>query len=402
MTPPKFNLMVFVSSTFTDTGIERNILLDRILPELREIARQYVDIEICFIDLRWGLKDSLTNDHLTWISCANEIRRCRDSSAGLFFISLQSEKYGYCPLPRSMPKELFETRVSEFLLNNSSENDKDIVERTKKWYVLDENNIPPEYVLVSLTEENKNEYWDLVLPHTLKVLQDAPFDNDPDLLVGRSVTEFEFKFAMKNENIASRRCIWFQRKFADSEITKDEDPKKHFCDSYDDESIKLKKLKLLTHMESLLSCDATCPLPSIIYPVDENDNDNVVMIPLSSYVSEVQDIHREKYENAWYTSSKNRLSFELRTVIDRYKEWRRTGGRLNVPGPVADEILHHYEWCRLKCSTFIGRDELINEAQNLIYNEGCKSERCINVAIIGKSGSVSTVTDTFVRIRIPN
>ncbi len=72
----KFKLKAIVSSTFTDTGIERDILLHRVLVELRLEARQYVDINICFVDLRWGLKDVSTNEHLTsWIFCADEIAR---------------------------------------------------------------------------------------------------------------------------------------------------------------------------------------------------------------------------------------------------------------------------------------------------------------------------------------
>lgn len=88
MKQPNFDFFAIVSSTFTDTAVERNILMHRILPELRLMARQYTNINICLVDLRWGLKDSNTNDHLTWISCANEITRCRKESGGVFFISV--------------------------------------------------------------------------------------------------------------------------------------------------------------------------------------------------------------------------------------------------------------------------------------------------------------------------
>jgi hypothetical protein len=36
--PPQWKLQVFVSSTFTDTYAERNVLLEELLPELRQLA----------------------------------------------------------------------------------------------------------------------------------------------------------------------------------------------------------------------------------------------------------------------------------------------------------------------------------------------------------------------------
>ena len=39
--PPTFKLCVFVSSTFTDTQLERKFILDELLFELREEAKKY-------------------------------------------------------------------------------------------------------------------------------------------------------------------------------------------------------------------------------------------------------------------------------------------------------------------------------------------------------------------------
>jgi hypothetical protein len=88
---PKWNLHVFLSSTFTDTHTERNIILDQLAPSLRKEGIR-VGIDVAFSDMRWGMKDENTLDHLTWIGCAKEIDRCREASPDLFFLSLQSEK----------------------------------------------------------------------------------------------------------------------------------------------------------------------------------------------------------------------------------------------------------------------------------------------------------------------
>lgn len=82
---------LFVSSTFTDTHMERNILMNEILPDLRKRIVGF-EIEVTFVDMRWGVRDENTLDHMTWISCSKMLERCRKTSCGLFFLSLQSEK----------------------------------------------------------------------------------------------------------------------------------------------------------------------------------------------------------------------------------------------------------------------------------------------------------------------
>ena len=65
---PSFSLKYFVSSTFTDTHEERNVIMARLLPELNVIAKSH-GIDITFVDMRWGVKDENTDDHKTWDAC---------------------------------------------------------------------------------------------------------------------------------------------------------------------------------------------------------------------------------------------------------------------------------------------------------------------------------------------
>ncbi len=91
--PPRGKMVVFVSSTFTDTQGERNALKDVILAQLEAVVKlSGLSIEICFVDMRWGIVDQSTLDHRTWIECSRELERCRAESAGIFFLSLQAEK----------------------------------------------------------------------------------------------------------------------------------------------------------------------------------------------------------------------------------------------------------------------------------------------------------------------
>ena len=125
---PSFHLNYFVSSTFTDTHDERNVIMTRLLPELIAITQPH-GIAITFVDMRWGVKDENTDDHKTWDACKAELKRCRDESSHTFFVSLQGYKYGYRPLPREIDQNVFDRHI-----NNYNYDDKDeLIELAKKW-----------------------------------------------------------------------------------------------------------------------------------------------------------------------------------------------------------------------------------------------------------------------------
>ena len=86
-------LEVFVSSTNSDTHGERNVILQKISKQLRALAEPN-GIDITFVDMRYGVQDESTLKHMTWEECQREVKRCRDESAGIFFLSLQSHKFG--------------------------------------------------------------------------------------------------------------------------------------------------------------------------------------------------------------------------------------------------------------------------------------------------------------------
>ncbi len=65
---PFWKLLVFVSSTFTDTVKERNIILEQTLKQLRHRG-DLSGIQVSFVDMRWGVVDDNTLDHSTWLVC---------------------------------------------------------------------------------------------------------------------------------------------------------------------------------------------------------------------------------------------------------------------------------------------------------------------------------------------
>src|ERR1043166_7842230 len=84
-------IRVFVSSTFADMQEERNLLVTRVFPLLRERCRQR-HLELVEIDLRWGITDEQAKEGRVLPICFAEIERCRP-----FFVGMLGERYGHVP-----------------------------------------------------------------------------------------------------------------------------------------------------------------------------------------------------------------------------------------------------------------------------------------------------------------
>lgn len=98
-------LRLFVSSTFHDYHSEREVLVKRVFPELREWCLQR-QLHLTECDLRWGVpKDSTTAAVLS--TCLDEIERCHGDSDGQgMFLNMLGERYGWIPSVSDVPSDL--------------------------------------------------------------------------------------------------------------------------------------------------------------------------------------------------------------------------------------------------------------------------------------------------------
>jgi len=90
---------VFVSSTFRDMHGERDYLVRKVFPELRERCRKR-RLHFYDVDLRWGVTQEEAETEGALHICLNEIDRCRP-----FFIGLLGERYGWRPPSYVLPEE---------------------------------------------------------------------------------------------------------------------------------------------------------------------------------------------------------------------------------------------------------------------------------------------------------
>ncbi|KAG1650116.1 NACHT and WD repeat domain-containing protein 2 [Nymphon striatum] len=144
---------IFTSSTFTvessfisvvcclDTQVERNMLMEQIYPKLKEFCREKHGLEFQVVDMRWGVRDEATDDHLTTQLCMNEIKNCQRVSIGPNFVVFLGQKYGYRPIPTFIDSDEFTLTVDALI---KLEVDPDLLET---WYKEDTNADPNVFVL---------------------------------------------------------------------------------------------------------------------------------------------------------------------------------------------------------------------------------------------------------------
>jgi hypothetical protein len=130
---------IFVSSTFSDLKEERNALQERVFPRLRELCRQN-GCRFQAVDLRWGVREEAGLDQQTMAICLGEIERCQRTTPRPNFIVLLGDRYGWRPLPAAIP-------VDEYRRIEPVVADPEDSALLRRWYVRDDNAIPPVYCL---------------------------------------------------------------------------------------------------------------------------------------------------------------------------------------------------------------------------------------------------------------
>jgi WD40 repeat protein len=129
---------VFISSTFTDMKEERRILQKNVFPRLARLCEKN-GARFQAVDLRWGVNEESQLNHKTLDICLKEIARCQRLSPKPNFVVLLGDKYGWQPVPARIPEEEMDS-IRNVL-------DSEGLGLMERWYKLDTNAIPAEYIL---------------------------------------------------------------------------------------------------------------------------------------------------------------------------------------------------------------------------------------------------------------
>ncbi|KAK7505932.1 hypothetical protein BaRGS_00002654 [Batillaria attramentaria] len=240
---PSFEKIVriFVSSTFTDTKLERNTMMAKVFPNLMQKCQEK-GYQFQIVDMRWGVRDEATDDHRTTDLCLREIELCKKISTGPCFMTLVSHKYGYRNFPRELDVSEFERILDPPGRPVASESERELF---KKWFKEDKNSKPPKYVLLPISthydmgRDKDREKWREECERMQKIMLRStgkPLE---------SVTEAEIRCALLADQKTAERGIWFYRKFTNISGASKTAIKRRFRDYYDNDEGKKKESREL-------------------------------------------------------------------------------------------------------------------------------------------------------------
>lgn len=383
---PKKKLFIFVSSTFTDTYRERSILHEQMLPLLQDKARRH-DVQVLFYDMRFGIKDESSKNHSIWKTCQAAIKECHEESDGMFFVSLQGEKYGYRPLPKDLQEEC--------LAGLQFKGDEaEVIALVKAWYLRNDNLVPSCYELKDLSSPaEETEYWNTVLPKVRDLLSSRSFDAEhPLLLIDRSITEWETLYAEElSRSSKEKNCLWVKRVLDPQSLIdlRLEAPSKaiEYCDSLDNPAIRSHLLSL--HAQLQTSFDSLHPVPleklSVWHYIDSS-------LPQGS-----------QYLEKWRVSLTNRLLVEVENCMAKEITWNSLLSTVSIGREQMEEVLHHFLFATQKATSFIGREELVRQAELAIAESTFRpmdNKLALTVAVVGQSGAGKTALMTQLAARM--
>lgn len=146
---------VFVSSTFSDFSAERNVLQKIVFPELERRCRA-IGGTFLGVDLRWGISPQRSLSNRTVTTCLEEIHRCQTLSPKPNFLILLGDRYGWIPLPETIPEHDW-TLLRPAMADGEAR-------LLDEWYARDENVIPSAWILKPRTGrwENQEDWEKLV------------------------------------------------------------------------------------------------------------------------------------------------------------------------------------------------------------------------------------------------
>ncbi|XP_022102527.1 NACHT domain- and WD repeat-containing protein 1-like [Acanthaster planci] len=382
---------IFTSSTFTDTSVERNALMGETYPRLKDYCKSRHGLEFQVIDMRWGVRDEATDDHMTSQLCMAEIAGCQRLSVGPNFVTFLCQKYGYRPFPPKIENEEFKI-LRETLMDNGKP-----IKTLDKWFICDENCIPPVYVLQPISSRlpyfnrqddpekmraHKTEWW-ATFEQVQGQLRFAANQAEKRGLLAAdrakkyriSVTHDEVDHGILNApSDRQNHCLCFIRKFSDLESKCEAREASKFLDLLD-RNVDIEAGELLSDLRDNKVPQALPPSNIIVTDLGEWTKDGV----------NLENDNHSKYIKGFLDTFYAKIVSMVEIGVSKEK-------LASLEDPLHQEILQHLAFSLTKCVGFQGRDDIIKKVQDYIMQRvKCDDDKDgVPMVLYGESGSGKT------------
>ncbi|XP_050392068.1 NACHT and WD repeat domain-containing protein 2 [Patella vulgata] len=373
---PRSVVRIFLSSTFSDTKVERNVLSRKVYPNLRDYCAD-LGLDFQIVDLRWGVVDDAQNDHSATKICLQEIENCQRVSLGPNFIGFVSHRYGGRPLATELQIEQFETIKAEVKTLGLKHG-----ELLDKWFWKDDNNQPPLYILQpvrrhlpyfgDLTEGNEDlqkqdaKTWSTThkqLNCLLRTAADSLFKKkkitaEEKHFYSKSVTEWEIENGILKNKEANKQTLFYHRKLIGLEKDLDDDLIQKYIECNTDNNMVVVNDEVQRLLDSLVH-DKVCK--------------NLANTNIKSYTVPWKkggiDPDKNKEHDKYLTNFCDAFTSDVLEMISKAKHENETKIRQREYYSRYNEILHHLKFCVTKCETFCGQGDILKKAKTYILDE---------------------------------
>ncbi|XP_061189796.1 NACHT and WD repeat domain-containing protein 2-like [Saccostrea echinata] len=378
---------IFISSTFTDTREERNILIEEVYPRLQSYCKQNYGLEFQVVDMRWGVPEEASDDHSTSALCLAEVLNCQKLSTGPNFVTFLNQRHGYRALQTVITWEEF-TQLMEALRTMGED-----LSSFNIWYKEDTNSIPPVFVLQQISSIIPNykikdpeamRNWERVAEEMRDKLQKASqhcfeegkMTEEEKHKYFMSVTEEEIEQGiLKSPGNPVDHCLCFVRIIEDIDKNLGHSKAWRYIDMTGS-TINQEAQKLLNQLRE-------DKLPKVV-------SKDKIQRSLVRW-SDKEGINREDHKG-YLTNFAEQFYGGIKSLLDKSVSMESELSKDNL----YIEVLQHLTMAKERCAMFHGRQEILDKISSYL-REGEKEP----FTIYGPSGSGKTSIIAEAARRVP-
>ena len=325
-----------------------------------------VGLHFSVVDLRWGVRNTATDDHMTIDICLGEIERCMKTSTAASFVFLSGERYGWRALPNRVDNDEFKLVLSHV----ASAEDKRVIQG---WYLQDENSQQPVFILQRIS--------------TMKARTDIPHHND-FWRQAQSIIQSAVRSAFAHADISDEVRRNWGISVTEREVLKG------LLDRIGrpNSQVEVDSIVLMRTIKGLEEAARNGNDKANMYYTPRDDDRELLNALRDRVHTCVPSSAIKQYTVAW---SPRGLSFddhsaEVRSItaefVSRVKNLIDLGlQKRKLLVDSEKEFLHHHSFALIRYEAFFGRTDVKSAMANLVMQEG-PVVRCL----YGASGSGKT------------